>query len=106
MKRRTVTSLVTIVAGWTAIPAYADTLRCGSSLISTGAQLSYVLDKCGQPDTTQEITEPVLAQRPNGTAYEVGTTTRLIWTYRRRSGEFPAVLTFEGGELKKLEFIK
>jgi hypothetical protein len=36
----------------------------------------------------------------------VGTATRYIWRYRRSSRQFAAVLTFEAGELKKLEFEK
>jgi hypothetical protein len=36
----------------------------------------------------------------------VGTTSRDVWRYKRSSGSFPAVLTFEGGVLKKLEFEK
>jgi hypothetical protein len=34
----------------------------------------------------------------------VGTYTIEIWRYERRPGQFPAVLTFEGGKLKKLEY--
>jgi len=36
----------------------------------------------------------------------VGTATRTLWRYKRGAGKFPAVLTFEGGVLKKLEFEK
>jgi hypothetical protein len=84
--------------------AHADTLRCGSSLISTGAAQAYVVEKCGAPDSKMEVAEPVMARRPDGFAYQVGTTTQQVWRYRRSPGKFPAVLTFEGGVLKKLEF--
>ncbi|MEP7242963.1 MAG: DUF2845 domain-containing protein [Gammaproteobacteria bacterium] len=94
------------IAAWTAAPAFADTLRCGSSLVSTGMQMSYVLDKCGTPDDKQTISEPILGRNAIGGTYQAGTATREIWTYKRGQGKFPAVLTFEGGELKKLEFIR
>jgi uncharacterized protein DUF2845 len=87
-------------------PALAETLRCGSSLVQEGDTQGYVQDKCGEPDSKQTYTEPVLARRENGTTYEVGTTTRDVWRYKRGSGSFPAVLTFEKGMLKKLEFEK
>ena len=90
----------------TATPARADTLRCGGSLISTGALAGYVREKCGAPDSKQEVSEPIMARRPNGSTYQVGKTTKEIWRYRRGPREFPAVLTFEGGVLKQLEFEK
>lgn len=98
-----VASLVVCVA---TTPTWADTLRCGSSLISEGDTQGYVLDKCGEPDSKQTYTEPVYARRENGTTYEVGTTSRDVWRYRRSAGSFPAVLTFEEGVLKRLEFEK
>lgn len=89
-----------------AAPLRADTLRCGSALVSTGDAAAYVREKCGPPDAKQTVTEPVMARRRNGYAYQVGTTTQEIWRYERGYGKFPAVLTFEGGVLKKLEFEK
>ncbi len=89
-----------------ATTAYADTLRCGNVLIETGAVQAYVLEKCGEPTSRSEISEPILARRENGTTYQVGTTSEQVWFYKRGQGQFPAVLTFDGGVLKKLEFQK
>ena len=86
--------------------AHADTLRCGSALISTGASQVHVMEKCGAPNSKMEVSEPVMARRFDGTTFQVGTTTKEIWRYKRSPGSFPAVLTFEGGVLKKLEFEK
>jgi uncharacterized protein DUF2845 len=86
--------------------AQADTLRCKSSLISEGASEGFVVEKCGPPDSKMEVSEPVMARRPDGFTYQVGTTTQQIWRYKRSPGQFPAVLTFEGGVLKKLDFEK
>src|SRR5687768_12533657 len=60
-------------------PARADTLRCGGSLISTGALAGYVREKCGAPDSREEISEPIMARRPNGSTYQVGKTTKETW---------------------------
>lgn len=81
-------------------------MRCGSSLIAEGATEGEVLQKCGEPNSRSEISEPIRARRANGSSYVVGTTTQQIWRYKRRSGQFPANLTFESGVLKKLEFEK
>ena len=97
---------VFVVTAAVAGHAFADTLRCGSSLVREGDTQGYVHEKCGEPESKQTYTEPVRARRPNGTAYEVGTTSKDIWRYKRSTGSFPAVLTFEEGVLKKLEFEK
>lgn len=89
-----------------ALPASADTLRCKGKLISVGDTKGEVLAKCGEPTFVENIDEPVRARRPNGTTYIVGTSSKEIWTYKRAPGQFPAVLTFDAGELKSIEFIK
>ena len=99
-----IAALLLLVAA--AGPVFADTLRCGSSLIKEGDTQGYVRDKCGDPESKQTYTEPVMARRTNGTSYEVGTTSKDVWRYKRSSGSFPAVLTFEKGVLTKLEFEK
>src|SRR5262245_4560939 len=107
MTRQTEISLIAFtLAACVALPASADSMRCGSSLIAEGATQGEVLQKCGEPDSRTEISEPIYARRPNGTTYVVGTTSQQIWRYQRRSGQFPANLTFESGVLKKLEFEK
>jgi len=95
-----------VVALALAATAHAETLRCKSSLISPGASQDYVLQKCGPPASKMDVNEPVMARRPNGTTYQVGTATKEIWRYDRSPGKFPAVMTFEEGVLKKLEFEK
>jgi hypothetical protein len=89
-----------------ALPAAADTFRCRSSLIRVGDSQTYVRAKCGEPTSKEAITEEVRAVVPGGGTNVVGTVTRDIWRYRRSSRQFPAVLTFEAGVLKKLEFEK
>jgi hypothetical protein len=101
---RRIGAVASLVVAVGTTPAWADTLRCGSSLIKEGDTQGYVQEKCGEPGSKQTYTEPVYARRDNGSSYEVGTTSRDVWRYKRSSGSFPAVLTFEGGVLKKLEF--
>ena len=88
-------------------PVHADTLRCGSKLISEGESQTTVLAKCGPPDSEARVTEPIYARNSyGGRANQVGESTKIIWRYQRAPGKFPAVLTFEEGVLKKLEFEK
>ncbi len=105
MKHSTL-AFVLAAASFAVFPAHADTLRCGNKLIQPGMQQGYVLTTCGAPASKKEVTEPIRARRENGTTYEVGTTTQEIWRYVRRPGQFPAILVFEGGVLKSLDFEK
>jgi hypothetical protein len=105
-ERSAAAAILSMVAMLLVAPAHADTLRCRSSLVAEGAFQAYVLEKCGAPDSKTEVTEPVMVRRPDGFTYQAGTTTQQIWRYKRSPGKFPAVLTFEGGVLKKLEFEK
>jgi hypothetical protein len=89
-----------------ALPAAADTFRCGSKLIRVGDAQSYVQGKCGEPTSKETITEEIRAVGRLGGTNVVGTASRDIWRYRKSSRQFAAVLTFEGGVLKKLEFEK
>jgi hypothetical protein len=105
VKASTAIAFLALAAG-ASLPARADTLRCGNVLIAPGAVAAYVEQKCGEPDGRREVSEPIRARQPDGTTYIVGTTTQEIWHYQRRSGEFPADLTFEGGVLKSIDFEK
>jgi hypothetical protein len=101
------TSLIFAVAALTlGTAARADTLRCGKYLIAEGASQAEVGTKCGAPDQEMNVTEPTYAFNRDGYRYQTGTATKIIWRYQRAPGKFPAVLTFEDGVLKKLEFEK
>jgi hypothetical protein len=98
--------LLALAALTLATAARADTLRCGKYLIAEGASQAEVGAKCGAPDQEMNVTEPTYAFNRDGYRYQTGTSTKLIWRYQRAPGKFPAVLTFEEGVLKKLEFEK
>jgi hypothetical protein len=101
---RIVLSGLALVALFGAMEARADTLRCGSVLIQVGDTAGKVLEKCGDPESRTTYAEPVHTPGLHGAVNVVGTTTYEVWRYKRGSGKFPALLTFEGGELKKIEF--
>lgn len=101
------TSILLACAALTlATAAQADTLRCGKYLIAEGASQAEVGAKCGAPDQEMNVSEPTYAYNRDGYSYQTGTATKTIWRYQRAPGKFPAVLTFQEGVLKKLEFEK
>lgn len=97
--------LLTAAIVVTAAPAQARTMfRCKGSIIDTGLTAVEVRARCGEPDLRTVESVPVRARSSRGGTYVVGTATIERWRYQRGPGEFPVELTFEEGELKKIEF--
>lgn len=75
--------------------ANAETMRCGSKLVSVGDRSFEVLRKCGEPDQRDEV------------GYLLGGYDRRElrveeWIYGPSNGMF-SILTFEGNRLVRIE---
>jgi hypothetical protein len=78
-----------------ATPALADTLRCGSQLVSVGDRRVEVEKKCGQPAYSDLV------------GYTLGSYDRREspieeWVYGPNNGML-TILTFEGSRLRNIE---
>ncbi|WP_028630022.1 DUF2845 domain-containing protein [Metapseudomonas resinovorans] len=78
-----------------AIPAVAETMRCGSKLISIGDRTFEVLQKCGEPVHRDLV------------GYTLGSYDRREfsveeWVYGPKNGML-SILTFEGNRLVRIE---
>jgi Protein of unknown function (DUF2845) len=82
-----------------------DGFRCRNSLVYEGLSSTEVIGKCGEPATREVLAEPIRARFPSGAFQIVGTRTIEHWIYEREPGQFPARLTFEEGELRKIELL-
>jgi hypothetical protein len=79
----------------TAAPATADTLKCGRHQITLGDSKGTVLQECGEPDLKEVLS-----------GGEGATTARKEqWLYNRGERRFPALLTFEGMTLVRIDFL-
>ena len=78
--------------------AVADTMRCGSKIISVGMTAAEVLKYCGEP-TTREVEEHDVRSGNR----VVGTTQLNRWTYDRGSAGKPKVLEFDQDKLLSIE---
>ena len=85
-------------------PTYADSLRCGNTLVSTGNSTSKVLLRCGKPVLTETVavekTKTSILKTEKSTAKEV-----MIekWTYDFGKKYPLRILTFRNGVLVKIE---
>jgi hypothetical protein len=86
-------------------PAAADVLRCSGGLIDVGMVAPQVVAKCGQPRDKDVEDVPIRVRSTTGALATVGTTRVERWTYDRGYGQFPALLIFEDGKLKRIELL-
>jgi hypothetical protein len=94
-----------LLAGFSAArAAEVDSWRCSNVLISRGDASTDVLDKCGEPNARETVTEPVYARNANGGTRQIGVVERELWTYDR-SNRIPVRLTFEEGKITRIEYI-
>ena len=83
----------------------ADTFRCGARIIRKGLASAEIKRRCGEPQSVEHLQEPIMATRPDGTRFEVGTKTWELWTYEREYGKFPARVTVEDGVATAVELL-
>lgn len=71
-------------------PGQAETMKCGSRIISTGSSKAFVLLNCGEPFLSETVS---------------GDDERRIeqWTYLPGHGRLIRILTFHGGRLRSIE---
>lgn len=89
-------ALVLLMTGQTAVAS--TTLRCGSSLVSSGSTTQEVLQKCGEPIARDQLGS-ILKTGIYGERYELQVEE---WSYAPRNGMYQ-FLRFEGGRLVRVD---
>ena len=79
----------------------AETLRCGSKIVTTGMTMADVEKFCGKPSVSEVEEHDVRAGNR-----VLGTTQLHIWTYDRASGQKAAVLEFDQDRLLSIRFVR
>jgi len=100
--RTTVLSVLLVFAN--AADAYGN-LRCKGRIIDIGDRTAEVLALCGEPAKRVSQKTPVRAGVRSGFTRFAGYTTAEQWIYDRGWGKFPAVLYFDDGKLRRIEYL-
>ena len=79
-------------------------LRCQGRIIDTGITMEQVLALCGQPDAKVVEAVPMRARVFTGFSRFTGISFAEQWEYSRGWGKFPAVLIFQDGVLRRIEY--
>jgi hypothetical protein len=84
-----------------------DVMRCGNGrLVNVGMSAAEIVGRCGEPKSRRVEEIPVRAVSPSGASIATGDVVRIErWTYERGQGQFPAMLTFEDGELRRIDLL-
>ena len=84
--------------------SYADTMKCGTKLISDGDSKAKVLLRCGEPFMKEFVGEKTVRSRLYG-GYGIRSDTVPVerWTYILGQNKFMRILTFEADKLIKIE---
>jgi len=92
-------NILTLALLMVSYEAFASTtLRCGSSLVSSGSTTQEVLQKCGQPVARDQLGS-ILKTGIYGERYELQVEE---WSYAPRNGMYQ-FLRFEGGRLVRVD---
>lgn len=81
--------------------SYADSLRCGSKLISTGDSKGSVENICGAPASTDSYCKPTEATNSDKTKSQECLRVE-IWRYNRGAGQLGAEVEFQMGEVTSI----
>jgi hypothetical protein len=84
--------------------SFADTMKCGTKLVSDGDSKAKVLLRCGEPFSREFAGEKTVRSRTYG-GYGIKSETVPIerWTYILGQRQFMRILTFEADTLVKIE---
>lgn len=96
-------SLVLAAALVFALPAAAETFRCGRWIASRDMSVAELLEKCGEPTTRSVRQEEIFAKSAGGGTHRIGTSTIETWTYDRGSQSFAMVVVIVDGKIKSME---
>lgn len=83
--------------------AQADSMRCGSRIVTTGDSKAEVLMECGEPSFREVVGEKTVYRRFFYLFGESYTVLVEKWTYNLGSTQFLRILTFEGDTLVDVE---
>ena len=92
----------------TALPASAQSLRCGANVIGVGEPRSGVLQKCGEPVSRDSFCKPVdpqaIAAGASGTAVVLPCEKVDEWTYNPGYGQFMTTLRLAAGKVTAVSY--
>ena len=100
-----VTSMLAPLLGLSlAVPAHADSMRCGKWVVTSDVGVQELISKCGEPASkdiaTRDLYGPGAEARRSR---KVGVSTTEYWTFDRGSRAFRMIVTIVDGKVTSIE---
>ena len=86
--------------------AQPDAFWCGSRLIRERMAAADIVSRCGEPDATRIVEEPIYGTGRGGGRVKVGVRITEYWTYDRGTGRFPARVMIRDGVAEQIELLR
>ena len=86
--------------------AQPDAFWCGSRLIRERMAAADIVSRCGEPDATRVVEEPIYGTGRGGRRVKVGVRITEYWTYDRGTGRFPARVMIRDGVAEQIELLR
>ena len=86
-----------------AVTAAAESMRCGSSIVSETTSVADILAKCGEPLSKDVQSEDIYSRNADGFTRKIGTKITERWIYRRTTQSLPMAVTIVDGKVTRLE---
>ena len=116
MRLKLINTTIVIMSGLilASAPVYADSMRCGTRLVTPGDSKAEVLQRCGEPvfkETTKLLKETGQSTITLGSALgseriSTSQSEEIVpieeWTYKPGDGQFMRILTFRAGTLESI----
>jgi len=83
------------------VPVFADSLRCGCNVVTTGDTKFDVIKTCGEPLLREFVGVQTVKQGASWTSINIEQ-----WTYDMGDCQFPKILIFYGPTLAGIEYGK
>lgn len=96
-------SLLTLLLAAWAVPASAESMRCGKWVINEQSAPAEILQKCGEPQDKQITTEDVFGKNTLGNPIKLGVMTKEQWYYRPSTQSLPMRVTIVDGKVTAIE---
>lgn len=82
------------------VVVHADSMRCGSKIVSESATLDELKAKCGPPQSRNVEKEDVYALNPNGARVKTGAqSVKERWIYKPSPGTLPMAVQIIDGKI-------
>ena len=102
IKGSAVLTAVLAALSFSAVSHAEESMRCGSSIVTSDATPEELVQKCGEPASKKVTEDDIRAANAGGGTRKIGTTSTEVWTYDRGTRAFAMEVTIVDGKIRSI----